>query len=275
MSIIIITSLLQGNVSSGGRGEWNGRPYQSIPLNQGMEDEVGDKESIIPDQMIGKEVYDDEMNGNIADEPCVESINSSQEEEGEDNGNNSFTCEAIFYTCSKSHSIVHDVAVAVVGDTISSYDMYSMCYTQDKPLIMSHGMCCRVLLSIVYVSCITGVCVLDEKYVPRLNTCNGTVYYSIHMLICHVDLSVCYIIEEAVMICSEDGDVTPFDFVCDPLTKPKSENNVVCNLLGKCQQYVLLTVYYALICRLVIEGLTQVYTDIMCCVTIIITSLHY
>ena len=70
--------ILQGTVSSGG-DEWNGRPYQSISLNQGMEDEVGDKVSIIPDQMIGKEVYD-EMNGNIADEPCVESINSSQEE---------------------------------------------------------------------------------------------------------------------------------------------------------------------------------------------------
>ena len=83
------------------------------------------------------------------------------------------------------------MAVVVVGVTtqhISSYDMYSMCYTNDKPLIMSHGMCCRVLLYIVYVSCITGVCVLDEKYVQRLNTCNGTVYYSIHMLICHVVL---------------------------------------------------------------------------------------
>ena len=118
--------ILQGTVSSGG-GEWNGRPYQSIPLNQGMEDEVGDKESIIPDQMIGKEVYDDEMNGNTADEPCVESINSSQEEEGDGEG-----------------------------------------------IIVSY----RVLLSIVYVSCITGVCVLDEKYIQELNTCNGTVYYS-------------------------------------------------------------------------------------------------
>ena len=93
------TSLLQGTVSSGGGGGWNGLSYQSI-YNKGMEDEVEyvNKESIIPDQMIGKEVYD-EMNGNTADEPCVESINSSQEEEGEDNGNNSFTCEAIFYTC--------------------------------------------------------------------------------------------------------------------------------------------------------------------------------
>ena len=78
--------ILQGTVSSGG-DEWNGRPYQSIPLNQGMEDGVGyvNKESIIPDQMIGKEVYD-EMNGNTADEPCVESINSSQEEEGDGEG---------------------------------------------------------------------------------------------------------------------------------------------------------------------------------------------
>ena len=85
--------ILQGTVSSGG---WNGLSYQSISLNKGMEDEMEyvNKESIIPDQMIGKE----EMNGNIADEPCVESINSSQEEEGEDNGNNSFKCEAIF-TC--------------------------------------------------------------------------------------------------------------------------------------------------------------------------------
>ena len=40
---------------------------------------------IIPDQMIGKEV-NDEMNGNTADEPCVESINSSQEEEGDGEG---------------------------------------------------------------------------------------------------------------------------------------------------------------------------------------------
>ena len=98
------TSLLQGTVSSGGGGEWNGLSYQSISLNKGMEDEV-EYVNKVPDQMIGKEVYD-EMNGNIADEPCVESVNSSQEEEGEDNGNNSFTCEAIFYTvytCSKSH----------------------------------------------------------------------------------------------------------------------------------------------------------------------------
>ena len=39
------------------------------------------------------------------------------------------------------------------------------------------------------------------------------------------------------MICSEGDDVTPFEFVCDPLTKP---NNVVCNnynILGKCQLY--------------------------------------
>ena len=79
--------LLQGTVSSGGGGEWNGLPYQSISLNQGMEDEVEyvNKESIIPDQMIGEEVYD-EMNGSTADEPCVESINSSQEEEGDGEG---------------------------------------------------------------------------------------------------------------------------------------------------------------------------------------------
>ena len=75
---------------------------------------------------------------------------------------------------------------------------------------------------------------------------------AIHMLICHVDLSVCYI------ECSEGDDVTSFDFVCDPLTKPNPKNNVVCNILDKCQQYVLLTVYYALICRMVIESLTQV-----------------
>ena len=52
------------------------------------------------------------------------------------------------------------------------------------------------------------------------------------MLIYHVDLSVCYI-EEVVMMCSEGDDVTPFEFVCDPLTKPNPENNVVCNILGK------------------------------------------
>ena len=81
------TSLLQGTVSSGGGEEWNGLSYQSIPPNKGMEDEMEyvNKESIIPDQMIGKEVYD-EMNGNPADEPCVESINSSQEEEGDGEG---------------------------------------------------------------------------------------------------------------------------------------------------------------------------------------------
>ena len=156
MSIIIITSLLQGTVSSGGRGEWNGLSYQSISLNHAMEDEVEyvNKESIIPDQMIGKEVYDDEMNGNTADEPCVESVNSSQEEEGDGEGNNSFTCEAIFYTC--IIFLVHDVVVAVVGETtqiISSYDMYSMCYTNDKPLIMSHGMCCRILYDVMYCMC--------------------------------------------------------------------------------------------------------------------------
>ena len=56
----------------------------------------------------------------------------------------------------------------------------------------------------------------------------------IYMLICHVDLSVCYI-EEAVMICSEGDDVISFDFVCNPLTKPNPENNVVCNIiLDKC-----------------------------------------
>ena len=93
-------------------------------------------------------------------------------------------------------------------------------------------------MSIVYISSITGVCVLDEKYVQRLNTCNGTVYYSIytHANMSCIVLSVCYI-EEAVMICSEGDDVTPFEFVCNPLTKPNPENNVVCNLLGKCQQY--------------------------------------
>ena len=46
-------------------------------------------------------------------------------------------------------------------------------------------------------------------------------------------ISVCYI-EEVVMICSEGDDVTPFDFVCNPLTKPNPENNVVCNILDKC-----------------------------------------
>ena len=73
------TSLLQGTVSSGGGDEWNGRPYKSISLNQGMEDEVEyvNKESIIPDQMIGKD-------GNTADESCVEY--SSQEEEGDGEG---------------------------------------------------------------------------------------------------------------------------------------------------------------------------------------------
>ena len=82
------------------------------------------------------------------------------------------------------------VVVGVTTPIISSYDMYSICYTHDKPLIMPHGMCCRVLscMSIVYVSCITGVCVLDEKYVPRLNTCNGIyMYYYIH-IVCHVVL---------------------------------------------------------------------------------------
>ena len=137
--------ILQGTVSSGGGDEWNGLSYQSISLNQGMEDEVEyvNKESIIPDQMIGKEVYDD---GSTVDEPCVESINSSQEEEGEDNGNNSFTCEAIFYTvytCSKSHFLVRDVGVVVVGETTQCYD---------KPLILSHGMCCMSI--VMYVHCV-------------------------------------------------------------------------------------------------------------------------
>ena len=60
-----------------------------------------------------------------------------------------------------------------------------------------------------------------------------------YMVTCELDIScssisVCYI-EEAVMICSEDGDVTPFEFVCNPLTKPNLKNNVVCNIiLGKC-----------------------------------------
>ena len=75
--------ILQGTVSSGGGEEWNGLSYKSIPPNKGMEDEVEyvNKESIIPDQMIGEELY-----GNTADEPCVESINSSQEEEGDGEG---------------------------------------------------------------------------------------------------------------------------------------------------------------------------------------------
>ena len=56
----------------------------------------------------------------------------------------------------------------------------------------------------------------------------------IHMLICHVDLSVCYI-EEVVMMCSEGDDVTSFEVVCNPLTKPNLKNNVVCIIiLGKC-----------------------------------------
>ena len=50
-------------------------------------------------------------------------------------------------------------------------------------LMTSHSSCLMVCVVeyyctlCIYVSCITGVCVLDEKYVQELNACNGTVYY--------------------------------------------------------------------------------------------------
>ena len=54
------------------------------------------------------------------------------------------------------------VLVAVVGGTthfISRVSISSVCYTYDQPLLMSHGMWCRMVLHVsIYCICVRYMC---------------------------------------------------------------------------------------------------------------------